>query len=403
VTSLRPDFWVPRTAAELEAALADDVWAEDHFHDFKRELAAGHNTRLAIDLASFAVDGGLIFIGVAEDKTDRTLSAYPILLAGLPERITEIGLTAVVPPLLVTATALPLVDDGTRGYAVVRVPRSPNAPHQVDEIYRGRGDVTNRRLADPEVRRVLDERSFGRVRIGELLDAAIAGDPTPRDARQQSHLFIVANPIPPMPFGLVDALRTNPAGTVRRWVVDEGLIPGQYGSWSQLQTPRRRAGCWGISRRDLLDASRNVIEPARTSDVLDVEICEDGGIRLFAAHGTVDHVGGRFVPEPLIAEYTMRIVDLAGRISREVPYFGGWQIGISLTNLDGARASTIYQRTGFPYDAPIYGGSSYRMTTEASAEEVFSAYREVAERLVGRLMRDLNFGRDLELPNLPRR
>ena len=401
MTSIQPDSWAPRTAAELETALSEGLFVEDHNHDFKREIAPRQNKALAIDLASFALDGGLIFVGVEEDKTTRVLSPHPIPLGGLAERITQIGLTSVDPPLLVTVTLLPVSGDSGHGYAVVRVPRSPGAPHQVGGVYRGRGDTTNRTLADTEVRRILAERAVGRARIGELLDQAIASDPIPPRQSQLGHIFIVADPSPPMPSGLVAVLTTGP---IRRWIEREGLAQSEGDNWPRwvsFHHALRRPGCWAVSHHELLGSKRVLVDPTRAADVLDVEIHEDGGIRLFAGNGTKREPNGTtFVQEPLIAEHAMRIVDLAGRISREVPYYGGWQFGIAVTGLYGARSITVPPWAP-DLDLQLYGGGTYRMTTEASAEEAHVAYREVAKRLVGRLYRDLD-RRGEGLPNLAR-
>ncbi|MCU1621302.1 MAG: hypothetical protein JWL79_147 [Frankiales bacterium] len=76
-------------------AASHGLLEEGHHLDIKRELAggAGQNKEAAKDMASFAVDGGLLIYGVDEVTTPPT--AAPIPLAGLAERLEQIALTAV--------------------------------------------------------------------------------------------------------------------------------------------------------------------------------------------------------------------------------------------------------------------------------------------------------------------
>ncbi|MFC9587852.1 hypothetical protein ACFVJ8_34185 [Streptomyces yangpuensis] len=61
----------------------------------------GDNKELARDLASFAVDGGTLIIGVQENKESRTFELAPQPLNGLPEKIEQVARTLPDPPLTV--------------------------------------------------------------------------------------------------------------------------------------------------------------------------------------------------------------------------------------------------------------------------------------------------------------
>jgi hypothetical protein len=195
----------PTTAEELEAAIRDGVLIEGQSFDVKEEIEAGPrgNKALAIDLAAIAVGGGLIPIGVAEEKRgDSTvLEPRPTSLAGLRERVSQVALSRIDPPLTVTTRRL-AIDDGN-AYLLILVPTSPDAPHQVDGQYRGRGDTTNYVMGDAEVRRVQAQRRAARPDIGQELQRAIAADPTPDSLREQAHMFVVARPSVPTGPGML--------------------------------------------------------------------------------------------------------------------------------------------------------------------------------------------------------
>lgn len=125
---------------ELEEALRGGTLGESQWTDFKRELSGGRqaNRNLATDMASFAVDGGVIYVGVDEDETPP--SVKPVDLIGLPERVQQIASTgAIDPPLSVTTRSLE--SEQGRGVLLLIIPPSADAPHQVDGRYRGRAGV----------------------------------------------------------------------------------------------------------------------------------------------------------------------------------------------------------------------------------------------------------------------
>ena len=78
--------WIPTTEDELRTALAGRILVEGHYVDFKAQIPPGDkgNLGLAIDLASFAVDSGIIVVGV-DESSDPPVAA-PIVFAGLKER-----------------------------------------------------------------------------------------------------------------------------------------------------------------------------------------------------------------------------------------------------------------------------------------------------------------------------
>lgn len=147
----------------------------------KAPSTKGDNKELARDLASFAVDGGTLIIGVQENKDSRTFELSPQPLNGLPQKIESVARTIPDPPLtVITDEITAKAADGT-GYLVVHIPASPVAPHMVDNKYIGRGDKTKYQMGDAEADTLA------------LLRKEMDNDPL-RNFDDQSHLFLVAHP-----------------------------------------------------------------------------------------------------------------------------------------------------------------------------------------------------------------
>jgi hypothetical protein len=197
--------WVPRSEADLAEAVSQGLLEETHYLELKREIPAGKsaNRELARDLASLAVDGGTLIVGVAEDETGaRSLAPQP--LDGLPERIEAVARSATDPPLAVLCTPLRSSEDQSLGYVVIRVPPSAGAPHMVDNKYLGRGDKAKIYLSDSEVRRLHEQRRATEQHGLALLRGQFARDPVSGADRRQAHLFLLAQPAVPRPQMLLD-------------------------------------------------------------------------------------------------------------------------------------------------------------------------------------------------------
>lgn len=143
------------TEPKLQAALEAGLLEESHYLDLKREISTGKgpNRETARDLASFAIDGGTMIVGVEELGAGK-LQLSPQPLSGLPERLEQIAAMIPDPPLAIVSRFIVSQADATLGYVVVHVPASPSAPHMVDGRYLGRGDKTKTYLSDAEVLRL---------------------------------------------------------------------------------------------------------------------------------------------------------------------------------------------------------------------------------------------------------
>ena len=240
----------------------------------KRDLEPGDrgNRALATDLASFAVDGGVLLIGVDEGPP---ATPSPIPLDGLKERIDQVARSRIDPPLAVSITEIASAADPSRGYLVVVLPASPAAPHMVEHRYLGRGDTTNMRLSDSQVVRLHAARAAALTSASALLDAEIARDPFPPDARQNGHIFVVAQPT----FGSAELLE-GAVADMRNWMYELRKlrrITGQFAPDIEgLSDVQRRANGWALTN---LGEGRVPQTRVDESITLDVEANEDGGIR----------------------------------------------------------------------------------------------------------------------------
>ncbi len=133
---------VPRSEADLQRAIDGALLRETHYLDCKRESGetSGERKETARDLASFAIDGGALLVGVDEDKNNRSFSLAPQPLTGLVERVEDIAATIIDPPLDVTPYEIKSEQQQGCGYLLVEVRPSPFAPHMVDGVYYGRGE-----------------------------------------------------------------------------------------------------------------------------------------------------------------------------------------------------------------------------------------------------------------------
>jgi hypothetical protein len=392
-----PGLWIPAAADELESAIAGQSIREDHFHDAKRELGRTPqaNKNLAIDLASFAVDGGLVLIGVEEH--DLTFAPHLIELDGLRERVDQIAGSLIDPPLRVETRALRSDDDPARGYLVVVIPPSPDAPHAVEGIYRARGDSGNRRVPDIEFRRIRADRATDEVSIGELLASQMARDPMP--ARKHAHLYCVANPVPGRKRLILPLLTASPPEAIVKLVRDTPEIANSECAWSpdflRISQAQPRADGWSVSSYRL--GPGRIISPDQPEErLLEVEVGEGGCLHLVCGRASAPiaswTVAGneppQFIFERLITGLTWRLVHLAGNLSARTSYLGNWQFAIGVLGIRGLRSFEMARVQNWEFAEP-YSADDYREATVATAIEAQSDPNAVTHRLVDRLNRSV--------------
>jgi len=365
---------------------------ESHYLDLKRELGSTRsaNKELARDLASFAIDGGTLLVGVAEGD-DGALHVAPVELEGLPERIEQIARTAIDPPLALSSNVLRDQDNPSRGCVVVSIPPSGTAPHMVDGVYQGRGDKTKTRLSDAEVTRLHASRVDVMTTAAQLVAEYSLRDPVPETMRQQAHIFIVAAPVAPRREMLVDALDGDDAirGLIQAGADLESLeeVTQFSPDLRDAHTVHRRLD--GVALACGLTDARELLERGHgrfNEDVFEVELSDDGVIRMMTTRfSDVDRSGEQVFFEEMLPVLVRRVVGIAAAVAGRTGYLGQWMIGLAVTGVAGMgpylNGGHNYGRR-FGVDQP-----EYRRETVASSLELTEGPGAVTERIVGRYAR----------------
>ncbi|MFE3126660.1 helix-turn-helix domain-containing protein [Streptomyces hydrogenans] len=395
---------MPKTEADLQAAVDGGLFEESHYLDLKKAPnSKGDNKELARDLVSFAVDGGTLIIGVQENKDSRTFELAPQPLNGLPEKIEQVARTIPDPPLTVlTEEISTAAGDGT-GYLIVHIPASPVAPHMVDNRYFGRGDKTKYQMGDAEVLALHTRRRSTEADALALLRKEMDEDPL-RDVGTQSHLFLVAQPT---------------AG--RR---DMCLPITGAKDWNQrlhtlihraLGAPRTRAALSGMGFRPDLSSAHQGHRRARgvalsssglgagriytpegrssTEDVIELQLFEDGGLRLLMTRlsdaprqSESSDEAEQVIFDAAAVVFTRHMLELIRLISEDVGYHGNWAVAVGANRLHGRRRWSQSLFTSYHR----YSADTYEESTGATLAELRDAQGTVTRRLLGPLLRSLD-------------
>ena len=392
------------TATELVRRISDGLFDEGHHLEAKREIpsGSGSNRELGRDLASLAVDGGHLVVGVNEDKTTGTFSPHPVPLDGLAERIDQVARERITPHLIIRCRELPTTPGD--GFLIVEVPPSPDAPHMVDGRYYGRGDSTKHVLADADVRRLYEIRSRRLDDFSTLLSADVERDPTPSQLREQAHMFVLAVPCVRRPEMLHEALESN-GETMRTWAARRVLSgpPVSFVHWHDLGSCRPRlseADCNAIRANGIGLSTQEVgrsRDPSAFEDgiprersLLDVEIDDNGSVHLFTAAVTTSSYssGGaplRLISAAFVPTMITGVLRIAVEASEAANYTGTWQIGVHINNVQGA----VGYREGRPRQRIAYTAATFEETTEALLDELRDDEPAVARRLCSRFQRGI--------------
>lgn len=401
--------WEPTDEAQIKAAIADGNLKENRHLDVKREIgdSDGKRRELARDLASFAIDGGALLIGV-EEQDDKSLHVRPFALADQAERVEQIATNRVDPPLFVSVRDIPS-DEGGTGYLWVEVPPSPLAPHMVDNVYWARADRTKTKLTDADVVRLHSRRESVEDRVRDLLDAEIARDPVPDAKRSSGHLWLVAWPINARkdlavewissndpshgPFALAHGAEDVLTRNTREFAPSPGYASNQQ---------RRSQGVAFTT----LEPGRRFPDDAKPRDeehTLDIEFREDGGLRVLIGRMTAEWSdrGAVGIVDGIAVAYVRRLIRWAELLGDQCGYRGTWGFGIAADGMRGLMSTVYWGHLRFG-NGPTYDADTYREVTTASRQEIAAQPWAVAERLLGRLLRSLgtsaHYGADITAP-----
>lgn len=397
--------WTPKTEADLQAAITGGLFEESHYLDLKKAPnSKGDNKELARDLSSFAVDGGTLIIGVQENKESRTFELAPQPLNGLPEKIEQVAQTIPDPPLtILTEEISAAADDGT-GYLVVHIPASPVAPHMVDNRYFGRGDKTKYQMGDAEVVALHARRRNTEADTLALLRKEMDEDPL-RDVGAQSHLFLVAQPTagrrdmclpvtgaPDWNMRLHTLIRrVQDNQRLRAALEGQGFKP----DLSHAHQGHRRARGIALSSSGLRSDRTYAADGGwRDEDVIEVQLFEDGGLRLFMTRlsdGLKSHTSEgeeeHFLFDAGAVILTRHMLELTRLISDDVGYHGNWAVAVGANRLRGRRRFS--GRSHWPTNHR-YSADTYEESTGTTLAELRDAPGTVTRRLLGPLLRSLD-------------
>jgi len=388
VTQPGPFLFKVNTEQELQDAI-DTGLSETHYLDFKRELGLSDGAKkdFAIDVASLAVDGGVLVIGVDEEDQSAPPKLTPVDLTGLAERVVQIAGMRPDEGIPVRTHSVPAASGNNLGYLFVQVPQSPRAPHQVDGRYYGRADRTNRRLSDAEVRRLHAQQIAAQRDI--LIDAREALKPLEENrAYPPPLMLLVAEPFggrddPLVPLTESETMQQDVLDMVRAAVVraHQEFEP----SFKSAARIIRRANA--VAATTAMDTESFVGNYER---VAEVRLHESGRITLASRRPVVfpDDPNVPLVFEVAIVGHTDFFVRLCALVSQKYGIAGSWRFGLVATGVRGAKSYALSQapfyETGLGFSDDVYPRA-----TSASLAELEQTPEQVVHRLVSPLLRSL--------------
>jgi len=391
--------WPPHTEDEIRAAIEARDVSESNVLDMKAAIGNTDSQRrgIAKDLASFAVDGGALLIGVLEHKDTKTFEAVPIDLHDVIEQIEQIATNRVDPPLVVRPREIPSSEDG-RGYVWVDIPASPDAPHMVDGRYYGRGERTNRILTDADVLRLHQQRRNDRQRARDALDELRSRDPFPGarvngDAAdpphaQYGHLYLTATPRRAAP-NVAQRLVWEDGGTLPQLADSvEREVPvvlvNEVSKVSPYVQPFQRssaASLTNIGGGDFATIAGN----ERWG--FDLRIQTDGSIGLTVTRVSTPERGElspRVLDIVLLAN-VWRLLGWVKIVAEETGYSGTWDLGVHATELFGKRSLVFADSSRFDDDGFAFDENDYQemaSATRVDLEEPAMTVRTLTEPLL---------------------
>ncbi|MFJ5976750.1 AlbA family DNA-binding domain-containing protein [Pseudarthrobacter oxydans] len=385
-------MWQPDSEADIVEGIRSGALSESHYVEVKEQA---RNEQIAQTLASFAIDGGMFIIGIAEVKegNGKRLAPKPLAVEGMIERIDGISRNTIEPPLPVTTRVIQ-VSDGT-GFVVVTVPPSPLAPHMAGNKYYGRGDASKHALSDAEVLRH-HQRRQEQVDLGmRLLDIAEASDPIPLSERECGHIYLIAEPLMPVNGTLVEQLLDDKEALIKFLVSGHNKcrpnLVDFYPTPQYATTIKHRELGVSMMNRDADGATQAPRPPGYDEKgILDVQLLESGGIRILIGRGTT-----RWTPEEsiicdgLAVAYAQRLTFWTSTLSERYGYRSLWTIGLRINGVKGLRSHmTLDDWSSFepPRTMP---SDVYSRAITVSADALESSPEDAVESLVGRLLKML--------------
>ncbi|MDP9351170.1 MAG: ATP-binding protein [Chloroflexota bacterium] len=399
-------MWIPKTEAEVRAALDSRELRETPSFDGKREIP--RSLDLATDVAAMATDGGVLLIGVDEDDQKILSVATPIELASARERVDQMVQTNISEPPRVEIRSIECDHDPSRGYLVVVVPQSPRAPHMVTtrghNRYYGRGATGNRILTEGEVARLYERRAGWQVDREALLQAEIDSSPLALNA-DLGYLHMVIRPVAPDDRLLARAISAlDPSGADPRRALyrllstasGDEVLPAQFQGYPQFADARshRWSRVESGYRLGVPPEYRQRTYNELQYGALEIQVDEDGTAHLLAGRAAErlprDRGSVLVVFENSIAAHTVRFLWLAGRLYEASGYWGSADAGLAVTGIEGAGSHRLLDDfVHYGIVGESYRSADYRRTARFTVSDLRSNASGCAQALTTPLFETL--------------
>ncbi|MDQ0144969.1 AlbA family DNA-binding domain-containing protein [Pseudarthrobacter niigatensis] len=386
-------MWQPTSESDIAEGIRSGAISESHYLEVKEQA---RNEQIAQTLASFAIDGGLFIIGIAEVKEgdgSKRLVAKPVTIEGMIERIDGISRNAIEPPLPVTTQLIP-AGHGL-GFVVVSVQPSPVAPHMTGNKYYGRGDASKHALSDAEVLRH-HQRRQEQTDVGmKLLDEAESNDYMPVAEREHGHIYLISEPLMPTNELLVEQFMNDDQALIEFVLSGQNRCKANLASFAPSPQDATR-----IKHRDLgvsivngdAEGVGQVPRPTYFSErsILDIELLESGGIRILIGRGTE-----KWTPEEsmicdgLAVAYAQRLAHWTSMLSERYAYRSLWTLGLRMNGLKGWPSHMMKDNSPSFEPPRTMHSDVYSRAITVSASALASTPDDVVESLVGRLLKIL--------------
>ena len=395
---MTPSFYVGPEQARVVAATWEDIvssaqaglFDENQWAELKEAVPASSkeaNLELARDLASLAVDGGVLILGVQ----DRRGAAGEVVGVENPDqlrnRISQVAAGTVSPPLSVTFATF-ATPEHDRKVLVVTVHASAGAPHMVDGRYWGRSADGKRVLHDIEVRRIWSFRSAElgsfEERLRQLVDEF---DPIPPGDRAYGHYYLLAEPMarpfnPPVGTASITQLVRESLNVSPNWSPSLELVNREIPHPHGLAASTLPTSEWTAEHEEFLAS-------VLLTEASSVQVATGFGTRRFGPRSWKDNEPDQrpiAISVGHVVELTYTLTQLCAHLSaRHLAYEGTWRLGIYLDRLRGLLTTDAHQ--GLSFAASMYPTAEYLRSTTAPAEEMGESTKAVVERLLHPFLR----------------
>lgn len=378
--------WVPETWNDLVEAAAGGVLDETHWVELKVALPPKNretNLELARDLASLAVSGGLLVIGI-RDERGRAGDVVGTPLQGLIDRIDQVSRDNIHPPLVVRPIAVPDPARPGEGCLLVVVDASSEAPHMADHHYWGRGATGKRVLTDIEVRNTIALNSRRHTDTQAELDQLVDSNPL----NSSGCIYVLAAPRSASRGALADSIDDL------TWLyaqMTKAMTAQQdpHGWWVTDLRPRRTLDGVDICNGEVEQFAEHPAEDTGLNIRL-LRIADTGRVAL-TMNGLSAATGDRDPQRQLWIEGAQVLTEaslrLAGQLADASGYAGVWDVGVALTDLRGARAA---RRSAVGSGSWLrYPEERYTRLAQATSARLVEHLTDVVDELLGPLRRVL--------------